>query len=196
MMQDYTHRAINTLKSGGIAIFPTDTAFGIGCRIDDERAVERLFKIRKRSETKATPVLVSDLEMAKEYWQRVPWEVEEKLISKYWPGALTIILSCKIEKVPNLVRGGGDTLGSRMPNHKILLDIIKEVDVPILGTSANFAGGQTSYRFEDLDPELMEQVDFVLPGDCSAKQASTVIDCSETPWKILRNGATKIDLGI
>lgn len=185
---------IKVLKMGGVVVFPTDTAYGIGCRIDDEKAIERLFKLRKRSETKAVPVLVSSVEMAKEYWKSVPQEVIKKLMEPYWPGALTIILSSNIVKVPKLVRGGGETLGLRMPANKDLLDIISSVGVPILGTSANFAGEPTPYNFEDLDPELTRLVDCVLPGKCSVKQASTVIDCSVTPWKTLRYGAVKIDI--
>jgi L-threonylcarbamoyladenylate synthase len=193
MSKDH-QEAVKILKTGGIAIFPTDTAFGIGCRIDDEKAVERLFRLRKRPETKATPVLVSGIEMAKEYVQEIPDVVVEEFIKPYWPGALTIVLKCKTEKVPGLVRGGGDTLGVRMPDNEILLEIIKEVGVPILGTSANFAGEQTPYVFEDLNTELMSMVDFVVKGECKTKQASTVIDCSEKPFKIIRQGAVNLVL--
>ena len=62
-----------------------------------------------------------------------------------------------------------------------------------LGTSANFAGEKTPYEFEDLDKELMKLVDFVVPGKCHTKQASTVIDCTQKPWKILRDGAVVLD---
>jgi len=193
-MDENIKKAIKILKNGGIVILPTDTAFGIGCRIDDQKAVERLFEVRKRAETKATPVLVSGIEMAGDYLQKIPDLVVEKLIKPYWPGALTIVLPCKTEKVSSLVRGGGETLGVRMPNNETILGIIKEVGVPILGTSANFAGDPTPYGFEDLNPELVKLVDFVLPGECSNKQASTVIDCSVNPWKILRQGAVKISI--
>lgn len=187
-------QAIKVLNNGGIVIFPTDTAFGIGCRIDDDEAVKRLFKIRKRPEKKATPVLVSSLESARNYWKEIPDLVVEQLIKPYWPGALTIILPCKTEKVPSSVRGGGSTLGLRMPDNDILLGIIQEVGVPILGTSANFAGEQTPYKLEDLNPELKKQVDYILPGKCKIKHASTVIDCSIEPWKVLRQGAVKLSI--
>ncbi len=192
-------KAVEILNTGGILIFPTDTAFGMGCRIDDEKAVARLFKIRRRPETKATPVLVSDIEMAKEYWENMPELVLEKLIKPYWLGALTIILPCRTDIVPDLVRGGGDTLGLRMPDNDVLLGIIKEVGVPIIGTSANFAGEPTPYKLEDLNPELVKQVDHVLrdssvmPQNDNEKKSSTVIDCSVNPWKILRQGAVDME---
>lgn len=188
-------QAIEVLNNGGIIIFPTDTAFGIGCRIDDDRAVERLFKIRRRPHEKATPVLVSSLEMARDYILEIPQEVEEELIKKYWPGALTIVLSAKPEKVPILARGGGNTIGIRMPNNKTILSIIKKIGVPILGPSANFHGNKTAYDLEDLDIELTKLVDFVVKGEAGFKEkVSTVIDCTVSPWKIIREGAVEIDL--
>lgn len=193
-MQKEIQEAIKILNQGGVVIFPTDTAFGMGCRIDDEKTIRRLFEIRKRPKNKATPVLVSSHKMAGKYLQKLPDLVVDKLAKPYWPGALTIILPCRKDKVPELVRGGGETLGVRMPDNPTALEIIKAVGVPILGTSANFAGGQTPYKFEDLDPELVKLVDFVVSGECITKQASTVIDCSVTPWKILRPGAVRISI--
>ncbi len=191
-MKKDIEKAIEALNQGSIIIFPTDTAFGIGCRIDNEKSVQKLFNLRKRPVSQATPVLVSSLEMVREYVEDIPQDVKEKLIDKYWPGALTIVLQSRISKVPLLVRGGGSTIGLRMPNHPIVQELIQRVKVPILGPSANFHGEKTPYTFEDLDPELIKLVDCVIPGECSVKNASTVIDCSQKPWKILREGAVKI----
>lgn len=187
-------QAIAILKTGGIVIFPTDTAFGIGCRIDNEKAIRRMFDIRKRPESQATPVLADAFEMAQEYLLPVPKDVIDKLIKPYWPGALTIILPCKADKVPKLVRGGGTTLGIRVPNHSTTRQIIKSVGVPILGPSANFHGEKTPYRFEDLDKNIVKLVDYVVQGECLFKQQSTVIDCSEKPWRIIRQGVTELKL--
>jgi L-threonylcarbamoyladenylate synthase len=189
---DDIQKAIQVLKNGGIVIFPTDTAFGIGCRIDDEKAIKRLFTIRKRPETQATPVLVSSLAMAQNYLQSVPQEVADKLMKPYWPGALTVVLKCKTEKIPDLVRGGTDTLGVRVPNHVTTLALINGVGIPLLGPSANFHGEATPYAFEALSKDLIEQVDFVVSGECHLRKASTVIDCTQAPWKILRQGAVEV----
>ena len=186
-------KAIEILKEGGIVIFPTDTAFGIGCRMDDEEAVRRLFYVRKRPETQATPVLVDGIEMAQEYLQPIPTDVRKELMEKYWPGALTIILRCVRVKVPKLVRGGGDTLGVRMPDHPTILSIIKGVGAPILGPSANFHGEKTPFTLEDIDKQLIQLVDFVVPGKCEGRDASTVIDCSAEQWRLVRKGAIKIN---
>lgn len=186
---DDVKKAVEILENGGIVIFPTDTAFGIGCRIDDEEAIKRLFTIRKRPETKAVPVLVSDLHMARKYLKPVPQEVIEKLITPYWPGALTIVLPCNTKKIPTLARGGGDTVGLRVPDHITTLGILNGLGVPVIGTSANFAGEKTPYTFADLNSELVKKVDFVVHGVCRVQEASTVIDCTVKPWKVLRHGA-------
>lgn len=192
-MKNDIQKAIQVLKSGGIVIFPTDTAFGIGCRIDNEKAIERLFNIRKRPRNQPVSVLVDSIEMAQDYLLPIPKEVQQKLIKKYWPGALTIVLQSRTDKVLSLVRGGGNNLGVRMPNNKITLSLIKGAGVPILGPSANFHGEKTPYELKDLDPELIKLVDYVVTNqDKSGEKASTVIDCSKKPWKILRKGAVKI----
>ncbi|MBI3956311.1 threonylcarbamoyl-AMP synthase [Candidatus Gottesmanbacteria bacterium] len=180
--------AIDALISGGIVIYPTDTAFGIGCRMDDQKAVDRLFAIRRRPLTQATPVLVSSESMALAYYLDTP-EIVRHLMKTYWPGALTIIARCKKDFVYSPIRGGGETIGLRMPNHETTLALIRGVGVPILGPSANFHGHPTPYRFEDLDPQLVKLVDFVVPGVCSIGEASTVVDCSVRLYRIVRQGS-------
>lgn len=192
-MKDFDlKKASDVLYSEGIIIFPTDTAFGIGCRIDSDKAIKKLIKIRGRRKDQPFPVLVGSVEMASKYLKKIPKEVIEKLIIKYWPGALTIVLSCKNEKVNPLIRGNGNTLGVRMPNDKKILDLINKIRVPIIGSSANFTGSATPYELMEIDQKIIDKVDFVLEGKCKLKKPSTVIDCSEMPWKILRNGAVKI----
>lgn len=184
--------AITILNKGGIVIFPTDTAFGIGCRIDREDAIKRLFTIRKRPENQAVPVLVSAVKMAEKYFKTPLPNNVRHLMETYWPGALTIVYHCKTDITPPLVRGGGTTLGVRMPDHEVTLALIKGVGTPILGPSANFHGQPTPYEFVELDSILTGLVDYVLPGECKTKQASTVIDCSKVPWKILRQGSVQL----
>ena len=181
-------KVIEVLKNGGIVIFPTDTAFGIGCRIDDEKTVDRLFTIRKRPRLQATPVLVSSIGQALPYLD-CPSDIVRHFMKTYWPGALTIITPCKKNKIYSPIRGGGETIGIRMPDHSDILTVIAAVGVPILGPSANIHGEKTPFLFKDLDPVLVRQVDFVLKGICKEKVVSTVVDCSVDPYTIIRQGA-------
>lgn len=186
-------KAIEVIREGGIVIFPTDTAFGIGCRMDDEKAVAKLFKIKKRPPTQAVPVLFDSLSRVEEYV--LPFDTNiKRLMKKYWPGGLTIVLACKVSKVPVLVRGGGKTLGVRIPNHSTAMQLIKGADVPILAPSANFHGGKTPYIFGELDKALIKLVDFVVEGETKGSLSSTVVDCSKRPWEIIRQGAILLDL--
>lgn len=192
-MDRHIEEAIEILDKGGIVIFPTDTAYGIGCRMDNESAVQRLFALRRRPETQAVPVLISGLPMARKYLYPIPDLVVEGLTRRYWPGALTIVLPCRTERVPALVRGGGETLGVRMPDHPVLRMMIEALGVPLLAPSANFHGQPTPYDYKELDQELVSMVDFVLKGECPLQQVSTVVDCSVMPWQILRQGAVRVE---
>lgn len=137
------------------------------------------------------PILVSSIEMALSYYLD-PSYIVRRLMREYWPGALTIVAPCKKNLIYSPIRGGGKNIGLRMPNHPAILKIIEEVGVPVLGPSANFHGDPTPYSTADLNPELVKLVDYVVPGECTIKQASTVVDCSVTPYKILRQGAVKL----
>jgi len=181
-------KAVDIVKSGGIVVYPTDTAFGIGCRIDNRAAVDRLFAIRKRPLTQATPVLVSSEDMALTYFIN-PSDIVRRFMKTYWPGALTIISQCDTNAIYSPIRGNGKTIGLRMPNNKTILEIIKRVGIPILGPSANFHGEATPYSMDDLSPDLVKLVDFVVSGECTVGQASTVVDCSVDPYTIVRQGA-------
>jgi L-threonylcarbamoyladenylate synthase len=192
-MDNDIEKASQIVRNGGIIIFPTDTAFGIGCRMDRNDSVEKLFRIRKRPTSQATPVLVSSVEMARDLVEKMPAEVET-LMEKNWPGPLTIILPAKKDKVLSLVRGGSDNVGVRMPNNDIILEIINRVGVPVLGPSANFHGEETPYETKDLDKDLVKLVDYVLKGKSLFKKPSTVLDCSKKPWNIIRKGALDINI--
>lgn len=193
-MKNSVEQAIDALNQGGIIIFPTDTAFGIGCKVSNESAVKRLFVVRKRPVEKAMPILVNSVEMAERYVEPIKQDVVEKLIKPFWPGALTIVLPVRKNSLSKFICGSGDTIGVRMPKNSIVLEIIKGVGEGITGPSANFSGRQTPYTFKDIDKNLLKQVDFVVKGETILKQTSTVIDCTIKPWTILRQGAIRPDL--
>lgn len=184
-------KTIEILKRGGIVIYPTDTAYGIGCRMDNIESVKRIYDIKKRSYDNALLVLVDSVEMAEKYVE-IPSEVKTKLVDKHWPGGLTIFLKIKKEKVPGIVTASSEILAVRLPDHKEIRHIIHEVGVPIIATSANISGQDTPYQYSDLDKEIVSHVDFVLHGECTYEKESTIIDTTVLPWKIIRLGAVEI----
>jgi L-threonylcarbamoyladenylate synthase len=182
---------VSILRDGGVAIFPTDTAFGIGCRIDNAEAVKRLFTIKKRSLHKPTPILISNIQMAEDWVDTISSQAET-LMKQYWPGGLTIIVNTTDTRIDPMVTAGTGTVGIRMPNHNEILSVISQTGVPIIGSSANFEGDPTPYHSNDLNPELIQLVDTVMDGVCTVNQASTVVDCTKDPYVILREGAIQL----
>lgn len=175
-------KAAQIIKNGGIVIFPTDTVYGIGCRFDDIDAVNKLYRIKNTPENQPFPILVSGIDQVKKIAKIS--EIANDLIHRHWPGGLTIILPAKNDS---------KKIGFRMPKSKLLLLIIKKVGVPIIGTSANFHGANTSAKFEDLDPKLIKLADYVIKGECLGKVESTVVDATVAPPKILRRGVVNLN---
>jgi len=159
--------------------------------MDDKDAVKRVYKIKKRPSRKPTLVLVSSISMAKRYVKIN--NIGLTLIKKFWPGPLTIILPAK-NNVPKEIQGEGQTLGVRYPDYSPILKIIKKIGVPILAPSANFKGKQPPKKFKDLDEKFVKMVDFVVKGKCKIGKESTIVDCTKSPPKVLREGAIKISL--
>jgi len=192
------NKAASILKSGGVVIFPTDTVYGIGCRFDDQKAIERLYQIKKAPKDQKFPILVSNINQVKQL-AKVN-KIAQKLISKYWPGGLTLILNSTRRK-PGLKFGQKldykpglkpTKIGFRMPDSKLALDLIDKIGVPIIGTSANFHGQSTPKRFKEIDPQLIKLADFTISGECQGQVESTVVDATVNPPRILRQGAVEL----
>ncbi len=194
IMDSNIQKAVEVFKQGGVVIFPTDTVWGIGCVLNNKESVKKLYEIRKRPREKALIVLVNSIEMAQEYLQPINGGVKKNILEKYWPQSLTVILPCRKEKVPEIVRSGGKTLAVRITNHPILSEIITKLNMPILAPSANFAGEKTPAKFSDIDKNLLGLVDYVLKGESLGRKPSTIIDCSQKPWKIIRQGEVVVEL--
>jgi len=174
-------QAAKILKNNGIVIFPTDTVFGIGCRIDSRDAVNKLYRIKRTPRSQRFPILVSTIQQVEDYAQLPP--KAKKLMDKFWPGALTIILESK---------KGEEKLGFRMPKSFITENLIEQVGAPIIGTSANFHKTKTPKIFKDLDPMLIKMADFIIEGECDLKSESTVVDATGVKLNIIRQGAVSI----
>ncbi len=121
-----------------------------------------------------------------------PKDIVRHMMQKYWPGALTIVSPCFKNLVYSPIRGDGEKIGLRMPNHKTALALITGAGVPLLGPSANFHGLPTPYSYESLDPALCKLVDVVVHGECSVGIASTVVDVSGEMPRVIRQGAVTL----
>ena len=180
--EDQIKKAIAVLKKGGIVIFPTDTVYGIGCRIDDKNAISRLYKIKKTPITQPFPLLVTKLNQVEKL--AIINKTGEDLIKKFWPGSLTIVLQSKKSK---------EKIGFRMPDSSLVCSLIDGEGEPIIGTSANLHGYPTPKSYEELDSDIIKLADFVLKGECQLGVESTVVDATSDVPNILRQGAVKLN---
>lgn len=178
--------AIDILKAGRPAIFPTDTVYGIGVAVEYASSPKAIYEAKQRDEDKPVAWLVDGIEALDEYGVDVP-EKAYHLAGHHWPGALTIVVKAS-DKVPEAFRGPNGTIGLRMPDNDVALRLIRVVG-PIAASSANVSGGEAPCVAKDLDPELVKRVDAVIEDDRQASgTASTVLDCSQDNPVIVRKG--------
>lgn len=185
---DDVARAIATLRDGGVIALPTDTVYGIAASLDHPDAIERLFTIKGRSGTKAVPILVSSLDDLDHLTSELTAEARA-LAARFWPGALTIVVSAS-DLVPDGVRRDGETVGIRMPDSADALAVIAGAGGALAVTSANRSGEVEARSAAEVNARLGGRIDFVLDGGASpSSQPSTVVDASQTPVRVLRAGA-------
>lgn len=182
------NQAIEILKSGGIGIFPTDTVYGIGCDFSNTVSLNNLYKAKVRDYSKPINILVSRKDMIYKYVKNVN-SIEETLINKFWPGPLTIIFN-KTDLVPDLLTAGLNTVGIRMPNNKVCLDLIDTLGKPLATSSANISNEKpTNYINENLIKKFKNKVDFILDsGKIDSGISSTIIKVESNKINILREG--------
>lgn len=180
------------LDNDGVIIFPTDTVYGIACNCFSEKAIKKVFDIKKRPENKPINVLSNNLDKIKLVSRNIN-EKEEFLIDKYMPGALTIILD-KNEKVSDILTAGLDTIGVRIPKNNISLRILENVSYPLATTSANISGDSAGIKISDFLKEFDGVVDAIIDGgETDLKVASTIVRVeSDNKLKIIREGTLKI----
>jgi L-threonylcarbamoyladenylate synthase len=184
--------AVNHFKRGNVVIFPTDTFYGIGCDVRREESIRRVYKIRKDTLAKPLLILASDQTQAFEYG--IFKSSEKKLVEKLWPCPLTVVVKAR-DKTPMMIQGKSGTIGVRVPNQPLLIEIIKKLGAPIIAPSANFHGSKPPARFNEIDKDILALVDYaidprLLPKKIEMKKKpSTIVDLTAIPIKILRSGA-------
>ena len=175
------------IKQGGIAIFPTETVYGIGVNGLEEETIKKLYDIKQRPHKKPISLLVNSIDMINEIAKDIT-TVEYALIEKFFPGPLTIILKKK-DIVPNILTPDTDTVGIRMPANEIALKLIEYAGVPIATSSCNISGKPSGTNLEDVMKDFEGKVDyFIDSGPSKIGLSSTVIQIIDGEPKILRQG--------
>jgi len=177
------------LREGGVIIYPTDTVYGIGCDIHNQKAVERIARIKGIKPEKAEfSFICRDLSHLSEYARQVPNSVF-KLMKRNLPGPFTFILNAS-HKVPKLLESKKKTVGIRIPANDIVAAIVEQLGNPLLTTSVHFDVEMIEYA---TDPELIHEkyadmVDMVVDGGYGGIEFSTVVDCTGDEPEIIREG--------
>jgi L-threonylcarbamoyladenylate synthase len=178
--------AIRILKSGGLIAFPTDTVYGLASQMTDEMAIERIFQAKERSPNKSIAVLIGDLEQLERVAADLP-EAALHLARRFWPGALTLVVPRREGLPRNL--SPQLTIGVRMPDHAFARELLRRAG-PLATTSANLSGGPNPRNAQEVLQQLEGRIELVMDGgDAPGGVPSTVVDCTASPLRILREGA-------
>ncbi len=182
-------QVVTCLRDGGVVIYPTDTVYGIGCDINRQRAVERVCKIKGIDPEKANfSFICSDLSHLSDFTKPISTNVY-KVMKKALPGPFTFILEAN-NNVPKLFRSKKKTVGIRIPDNIICIEMVKQLGNPIMSTSVHDDDEIIEYT---TDPELIHEkykdlVDIVIAGGYGNNEASTVVDCTEGEFTVIRQG--------
>lgn len=175
------------LKDGGVIIYPTDTIYGLGCDINQHKAIDRICKIKNVDPQKAQlSFICRDLSHLSDYTKTIDTPLY-RMLKSYLPGPYTFILPAS-KQVPKILQSKKATIGLRVPDNIICQHILDELGNPIL--SASLPGDMVE---EYTDPEVMQEnfgdkVDFVIDGGIGNMIPSTVVDCTTDEWTVIRQG--------
>lgn len=186
-------QAVQILEKGGIIIYPTDTVYGIGCDIFNQKAVDKICKLRGLNPKKARlSFICQDIGQVAEYAKQIDNETF-RLIKKNTPGPFTFVLNSSNE-VPKMFKNKKRTIGVRIPDNNIVLALVEALGRPILTTSLKNDDEILEYFTDPIDifEDFKNQVNLVIDGGVGGNVASTVVDCTNDDFEVLRAGAGEL----
>ena len=181
------------IRKGGLVAFPTETVYGLGANALDSEAVKKIFIAKGRPQDNPLIIHISDFNSIEKLAVEIP-KIAEKLMKKFWPGPMTIILK-KAPLIPDVTSASLPTIGIRMPRSNIARAIIKASGVPIAAPSANISGSPSPTDVERCIEDLNGKIEYIIGGEVSeVGLESTIIDCTVTPPCILRPGGVTLEM--
>lgn len=179
-------RAVEILQGGGVIAYPTDTVYGLGCDITQKKGVEQIARIKGRDPKKPMSFVCSDLANISEYAKVSNFAY--RLLKRFLPGPYTFILEATKE-VPRTLLTKQKTVGIRVPNHQVCLDLVTALGNPIISTSANVAGSEAIGTPEEIEEILGSRIDLILDSGPLPSIPSTIVSLVDDKVEILREGA-------
>jgi L-threonylcarbamoyladenylate synthase len=193
MLTDQDARALEEcVASGGVAVFPTDTVYGVCCDPEDEGAAERLYRLKGRPETRPAAVMFFAVEPALEMLGELPGR-EQDALQALLPGPVTVLLANPSHRFAPACRMDPATLGLRVPRLPERLAALGGIEAPVMQSSANLSGQPDARTLEEVPRGILDGAELVLDGGELAGTPSTVVDLrdfyAERRWHLLREGA-------
>jgi L-threonylcarbamoyladenylate synthase len=186
-------RAVSILREGGLVCFPTDTVYGVAAHAYLPQAVERLYIVKERGLDKAIPLLLGEVADVERVARAVP-PLASRLMERFWPGGLTIVLWAQAH-VPAIVTAGTGSVAVRLPDHATPRALANALGAPLAATSANLSGQPSPRSAADVKAYLDGRVDLILDGGpCPGGVDSTVVDVTKQPPVIARVGAIAAEM--
>lgn len=181
--------AAATLSFGGVVVMPTDSVYGIGCAATPNNpAHQRIFQIKQRPAGQTLPWLVADFSDLERYATDLPASAL-KLVTRYWPGALTVVVRAS-EAVPGEYRGADGTIALRMPDSMLVRELARRVGCPLATTSANTHGEAAATSGASVEQAILEAADLTIDaGPAPIAIASTIVSLVGAEPRVLREGA-------
>ena len=184
--QDAYGEIVSLLRAGGVIAFPTDTAYGLAADPFSETAVDRIFRIKGRPDTKPILLLVDSVRMAESIIH--PTDVFYRVVEAFWPGSLTIIMHA-VASVPANVSAGTNTVGIRWPIAAFATGLVSRLGSPITATSANRSGMPSPVTAEEVQRQLGDSIDALVDGGVlPSSGGSTLLDLTADLPVLLREG--------
>lgn len=181
-------KAVTILRSGGLVAFPTETVYGLGADASNPDAVKKIFSAKGRPTSHPVIVHLSDISQLDQWASEIP-ELALKLAERFWPGALTLILK-RNKKISDVITGGQDTIGIRIPSHPLAQQLLQEFGGGIAAPSANKFGRISSTTAEHVKKNFGEEIEMILEGGpCEVGIESTILDLSGDMPRLLRPGS-------
>ena len=178
-------RAAEVLREGGVIVYPTDTTYGLGCDITSKRAIERVRHLKGRDAKKPMSFVCADLTHISRYAQVSNYAY--RILRRFLPGPYTFVLPATRE-TPRILQSRQATVGLRVPDHPVPMELVRLLGNPILSTSANRSGQEVITRPQELEVDLGGEVDLILECGELPVLASSVISLVGDQPQILREG--------
>ena len=180
-------KASAIIKQGGVIAFPTRCLYGLGADAFNPVAVDRIFKIKQRPTENPILILIDDPIRLERLVTRVSGAALT-IMDRFWPGKVTLVFEARAD-VPSYLTAGTGKIGIRFAGHPVASSLVRELQQPLTGTSANVSGRPGCHQIGDLPPEVTEQLDLILDaGPLKGGRGSTVVDVSGQGPQVLREG--------